>query len=65
VKQWCKVLARHIDNIDATMLVGLEDRALISVMTFASPGIRRGRLHAGRGSQPQRQACVGGWLELD
>ena len=48
-----------LDSIDVSTLVGLRDRALIAVMTFAFARIGGGRRHARRGLLRQRQALVG------
>jgi hypothetical protein len=46
-----------IESIDTSTLVGLRDRALIGVMTYAFARI--GAVDAGRGLFRQRQALVG------
>ena len=48
-----------LDSIDTSTLVGLRDRALISVMTYRLRPHRRRRWHARQGLLRQRQALVG------
>ena len=48
-----------LDSIDTSTLVGLRDRALIAVMTYAFARIGAVVAHARRGLLPARQALVG------
>ena len=48
-----------LDSIDTSTLVGLRDRALIGVMTYAFARIGAVVVDAGRGLLRQRQALVG------
>jgi hypothetical protein len=49
---------RLLESLDTSTLVGLRDRALIGVMTYAFARIG-GRRHEGRGLLPRRQTLVG------